>query len=260
MAEPPDRPDLVANRRAFALQAEAFEDRRFKRTFTTDAAWVFERLRCEPEDLVLDVAAGTGHAARQLAASVRAVVALDATDEMLARGCAAARAEGHRNIVFVRGDAAALPFPDAGFDVVVCRFALHHFHRPAVQLSEMRRCLRRGGRLAVADVIVDSDPRIAAVQNELERMRDPSHVRMLSAEELRALVRAAGFAEPGIEIRTTSRPLTPWLEQARAAPRVAEQIRHRLADELQGGSATGFAPRLVESELWFSQTFASCVA
>jgi hypothetical protein len=57
---------------AFSQQASAFEDRRFNWVFTTDMEWVFERLTLDPDYLVLDVAAGTGHVARALAPFVRA--------------------------------------------------------------------------------------------------------------------------------------------------------------------------------------------
>lgn len=259
MAQPPTHGERI--RRAFTEQAGAFEDRRFNRVFTADAAWLFDGLGRGPDDLVLDVAAGTGHAARQLAPDVRAVVAVDATEEMLRRGREAARAEGHRNIVFVRADATALPFLDAGFDIVVCRFAVHHFERPEEQVGEMRRCLRPGGRLLVADLVADADPAVAAVQNELERLRDPSHVRMLAAEELRALVAGGGWrGAPGLELRTVRRELSPWLEQAGAAPEAGAEIRRQLGAELEGGRVTGFAPELVDDELWFAQTFACCLA
>lgn len=77
--------------RAFTHQAAAFEDATRNRVFTADARWAFDALPRHGDELVLDAAAGTGHAARQLAPSVRAVVALDATEAMLrSLSCAAA--------------------------------------------------------------------------------------------------------------------------------------------------------------------------
>ena len=245
--------------RAFTEQAGAFEDARYNRVFTADAGWLFERLARGSDDLVLDVAAGTGHAARQLAPAVRAVVAVDATPAMLERGRAAALAEGRRNIIFVRGDAAELPFADAGFDIAVCRFAVHHFESPDVVMAEMRRCVRAGGPVAVADLVADADPAVAAIQNELERLRDPSHTRMLSGGELAEALTAAGCEHVTMESRAIVRPLGPWLEQARAGREAIDVIRGRLEDELDGGPATGFAPRRIEGELWFAQTLASCI-
>src|SRR5262249_28903310 len=140
--------------------------------FTSESRWVFERLPLTEDDVILDVAAGTGHAARQLAASARAVVALDATDAMLARGQAQAAEDGCGNVVFMRGDAAALPFLDGSFDVVVSRFSAHHFEDPVAVVAEMVRCTRPGGHVALVDLVADEDPEVAAEQNRLERLRD----------------------------------------------------------------------------------------
>lgn len=250
--------------RAFTTQAEAFEDARRNQVFTSDARWVFDRLPVGPDDLVLDVAAGTGHAARQLAPSARAVVALDATAAMLARGHAQAVADGIANVVFVHGDAAALPFLDASFDVVVCRFAAHHFEAPDAVVAEMARCVRPGGHVALADLIADDNPPIAAEQNRLERLRDPSHTRMLSAAELETVLAGAGLHAVDLLARPLERPLEPWLDQAEAAVPTADQIRRELRAELAGGPVTGFAPRERRDEsggeLWFTQTFASAIA
>ena len=60
-----------AVRRAFTKQARAFEDPEFNQLFTVDSEWLFERLDLRPDDVVLDVAAGTGHVARGFAPQVR---------------------------------------------------------------------------------------------------------------------------------------------------------------------------------------------
>jgi SAM-dependent methyltransferase len=249
-----ERRDLTRVREAFAGQAESFEDPRLGAVFGDGAAWLLERLPLSPDDLALDVAAGTGRAARWLAPRVRAVTAIDATPQMLARGQAAAREEGRANIVFQRGDATALPFLARSFDVVVCRFALHHLDDPDAAVAEMRRCLREGGRLLVADLVAHPDPAVAAEQDRLERLRDPSHVRALPAEEL---ARLAGTED--VVTRTTERPLDPWLAQTATPPAAADAIRARLDAEIAGGAATGFRPRRDGDELLFAQTVASCL-
>ena len=53
--------------KAFTEQAPAFEDPEFNKLFTVDSEWLFDRLELQPDDLVLDVAAGTGHVARRFA-------------------------------------------------------------------------------------------------------------------------------------------------------------------------------------------------
>src|SRR5919197_2652558 len=227
-----------AIQRAFTRQAPAFEDPEFNQLFTVDSDWLFERLELEPDDVVLDVAAGTGHVARAFAPRVRAVVAVDSTPAMLERGWIEAKRAALRNVVFMQADATALPFVDGSFDVVVSRFALHHFEVPAVPIAEMRRVLRPGGRLAVADLVCDPEPEIAATQNRLERPRDPSHTRMLSLEQLAELVSGRD-----VEFRDVERSLDQWLVQARPSEEAAAEIRAALRADLGGGPPTGFRPR-----------------
>jgi ubiquinone/menaquinone biosynthesis C-methylase UbiE len=246
--------------KSFSDQAAAFEDRRYNTVFTEGVDWLFARLRLRPDDLLLDVAAGTGHAARALAPGVRGVIALDATPAMLEAGKRAAEQAGLRNIVFQRGDAAALPFVDASFDIVVSRFAVHHFEDPAAVIGEIGRCLRGGGALVVADLVADDDPLVAATQDRLERLRDPSQTRTLPQAELVGLIEAAGNAIEAVERRDVERPLAPWLEQTRTTHAVAAVIAGELHAELAGGPATGFHPRALDDGLHFRQRFVAVTA
>lgn len=247
---------------AFTAQAPAFEDPRLNGVFTTDVGWMLADLTLTGGELALDVAAGTGHVARALAPHVRSVIALDATTAMLEAGQTAAQAAPDgRRIVFAHGDAAALPFLDCSFDVVVCRFALHHLADAAAAAGEMGRCVRPGGALVLADLLADPDAAVAGRQDELERRRDPSHTTLVNAARLAELARAAVDATTVSTLRREIvRPLAPWLEQTATAPRDAEAIRVALDAELAGGPATGFGPERREVELWFRQRFAAVTA
>ncbi|HWH10867.1 MAG TPA: methyltransferase domain-containing protein [Solirubrobacteraceae bacterium] len=253
-----DRAEILEQ--SFSRQAAAFEDRRFNGAFTEDVDWLFARLKLHPDQLVLDVAAGTGHAGRRLAPAVGCVVALDATPAMLEVGRRAADAAGLGNIVFQRGDAKALPFLDGSFDVVVCRFAVHHFDEPRVQIAEMGRCVRRGGAVVIADLAADEDPGAAATQNRLERLRDPSHARILPIAELTRVIERSGMRILAINTRAVERTLPPWLAQTGAGEDVVAEIRAALRNELDGGRPTGFRPRAAGDEICFTQRFVSVTA
>jgi ubiquinone/menaquinone biosynthesis C-methylase UbiE len=259
-ASPTASPHAQRLQEAFSRQAAAFEDTRLNRVFTLDAEWLLAPLSCRPQDLLLDVAAGTGHAARSLAPRVHAAVAVDVTAAMLQAGKARADEQGLRNVVFQHGDALALPFLDGTFDVVLSRFATHHIEQPERQLAEMTRCLRPGGRLALADMVCSENPQIARAQNRLERVRDPSHTRMLSCGELVALLGALGLDEITTEVRQIDRPLQPWLELAQADKAAANAVRDELLREIAGGEATGLDPYEREGELRFCQTWACALA
>ncbi|HTJ00456.1 MAG TPA: bifunctional demethylmenaquinone methyltransferase/2-methoxy-6-polyprenyl-1,4-benzoquinol methylase UbiE [Dongiaceae bacterium] len=100
----------------------------------------------------LDLCCGTGDLAFALAARGAEVTGLDFSEAMLA--VAAQRNEktdaAHRP-KFLRGDALALPFPDASFDLVTIGYGLRNLADCAGGLREMRRVLRPGGRLLVLD-------------------------------------------------------------------------------------------------------------
>jgi SAM-dependent methyltransferase len=244
-------------REAFSRQAQGFEDVRFNRVFTEDARWVFEQLECGDDDLLLDVAAGTGHAARSLAGRVRVAVAVDVTPAMLEQGRRAAAKEGVSNVLFQRGDASDLPFLDGSFDVAVTRFALHHMEDPVTVLAEMARCVRAGGRVAVADVVSEEDVELAGAQNRIERLRDSSHTRMLAVSELLACFGELGLEVTGTEAREVDRPLEPWLALTQTGDDAADEVRAAIAAELAGGAPTGLRPYEQDGELRFAQRMAT---
>lgn len=105
---------------------------------------------CEigPGDRVLDVAAGTGNAAIEVAKRGADVVASDLTPELFEAGRARAEAAGVE-LEWVEADAEALPFEDASFDVVISSigvmFAPHH----EAAAAELVRVCRPGGKIGL---------------------------------------------------------------------------------------------------------------
>jgi SAM-dependent methyltransferase len=246
-------------RREFAAQAGSFEDPRYVFADERILEWILEHVSVEPQFTVLDVAAGAGHLARAIAHRAGHVIAFDLTPEMLATGKAAAEKAGISNLVFERGDAAALPYLDDSFDLVVSRFAVHHFPEPARQLAEMMRVCRPGRSVAVIDLVA-ADPATADRHNELEHLRDPSHTRALTIDELARMLEAGGAA---IERQTSidrELDLERWLAQSSTPPEQAEPIRAALRAELGGGPATGMRPVADGEALRFTQRWAIVVA
>jgi ubiquinone/menaquinone biosynthesis C-methylase UbiE len=248
-----------AVRREFTKQAQTFEDASLNTALTSGLDWLVESLAPEPLHLVLDVAAGTGHVARALAPLARQVVAVDLTRAMLEQGRAQARRAGLDNILFQEGDASALPYLDESFDLVVTRFSLHHFQDPEIPLAELVRVCRKGGRVGVADVVADDDPRVAERQDRIERLRDPSHTRMLTLDALGRLLERLGAPVLRRSSRQVVRPVRPWLDQARTDDAAARTIAQELEAELAGGASTGLRPQLRDGELHFAQTWAVVV-
>lgn len=242
-------------RREFAGQAATFGDPRYVFADTEILDWILEHVPAEPHVTALDVAAGAGHLARAVAARVRQVVALDLTPEMLLAGKRAAEAAGVANMLFERGDAAALPYLDESFDLVTSRFAVHHFADPPVQLAEMVRVCRPGGHLVVIDLVAVDDG-VAERHNELERLRDPSHTNALTEGRLVALLEAAGAEVESPNARDQQLDFDRWIAQAGTPADVADSVREQLLAELEGGAPTGMRPRLESDKLLFTQRWA----
>jgi predicted N-acetyltransferase YhbS/SAM-dependent methyltransferase len=184
-----------------------------------------------PEDDVLDVACGPGLVACTLAEVARHVTGLDLTPAMIEQARARQQARGLTNLTWLVGDAVPLPFPDAAFSVVVTRYSLHHFLDPQAVLAEMVRVCQPGGRVAVIDVFTSS-PEQAEAYNRVEKLRDPSHVRALSLEELIGLCDHAGLRHVKAAFFKLGMALETLLAASFPNPGDADRIRQAFADDI----------------------------
>src|SRR5271167_4365375 len=106
------------------------------------------------EARVLEIATGPGHVAMAFAKVAREVIGVDLTEAPLKIAERMRAERGLANVSFRVADVEArLPFDDNEFDVVVCRFAVHHFENPAIVFAEMARVCRVDGIVAVEDLI-----------------------------------------------------------------------------------------------------------
>jgi ubiquinone/menaquinone biosynthesis C-methylase UbiE len=242
----------------FSRQAQSFEDRKYSFGDARVLSWITDSVPAASSDLVLDVAGGTGHVARAYAELVRCATVLDLTEEMLEVGKREVDAAGVRNVVFQLGDASAMPFLSGSFDLVISRFAVHHFPDPAVVLAEMSRVCRPAGRVAIMDIVV-AEPERAEDYNFRERLRDPSHTRALTAEQLSAEMERAGLEIVHSAERDQPIRLERWLAQTGPPGEVATRLRSDLEAELSGGEPTGMRARLEDGELHFTQRWAIAV-
>jgi SAM-dependent methyltransferase len=142
------------------------------------------------EERALDAGAGAGTYALALAPSVREVVGLDPVPELLAEARRLAAERGAGNVTFVKGDATALPFAAGSFDLAACARTLHHVRRPELVVAELTRVVRPGGKVLLVDQLASPDPLEALARDRLERLRDASHERTLSDQDVRGLLEA----------------------------------------------------------------------
>jgi len=187
---------------------------------------------CTGTERVLDIATGPGYIAEAFSRVAREVIGIDLTDAMLSIAESRRNERKISNLHFRNGDVRHLPFGGHEFDVVVCRFAFHHFEDPATVLAEMVRVCRHNGTILVEDMIASEHPGRAAYQDQFELLRDPSHTRSLPLSELLTVFRNAGLE---VETVAMASDLTPqadrWMSTTKTPPDRAAEIRSLLEED-----------------------------
>jgi SAM-dependent methyltransferase len=118
------------------------------------------RAALERGETVVDLGCGGGidtlMAARLVAPAGRAI-GLDTLPEMLTQAAANARAGGIANVTWVRGELEELPLEDGSCDVAISNGVFNLSPRKARALRETFRVLRAGGRISIADIVLDEE-------------------------------------------------------------------------------------------------------
>ncbi len=160
---------------------------------STALAALVERAAPRATDTVLDIATGAGHTALAFAPHVQKVVAYDLTEAMLRETAKNAAERGLTNVSTQQGPAERLPFADGTFDIVTVRLASHHFADNAAGIREMARVVRAGGKVVVVDNYGPEDEELNALFQQIEKTRDPSHVRGYRLSGWRKFLKGAGL-------------------------------------------------------------------
>jgi demethylmenaquinone methyltransferase/2-methoxy-6-polyprenyl-1,4-benzoquinol methylase len=176
-------------------------------TFRLDVRWrrrAVRDLRLPPGSRVLDLASGTGDLCIDLERAGHQPISMDLSFGMLAAD--------RSGVPRVQADILRLPVPDASVDGVTCGFALRNLVELPAFFTELGRVVRPGGRIALLDVGVPSNPVIRwgngiyfgkVVPKIGGWLSDPGAYRYLpksvaylpSPDEMLASLRTAGFAD-----------------------------------------------------------------
>jgi SAM-dependent methyltransferase len=156
--------------------------------------------RLRPGMRVLDCGCGPGTITVGFAERVAhgEVVGLDARPQVIEQARAHASERAISNVTFEVGDVYRLPYPDASFDAAFASALLQHLDAPVDALKEMRRVLKPGGFVGIADGSATERFRyptnaLLNAYDALPRWRSERSPRPPIALRLRALLRDAGF-------------------------------------------------------------------
>lgn len=170
---------------------------------------MLQALAAQPGERVLDLASGTGEPALTLARrmpSVR-IVGTDAAAPMVEVAARKVRQERLANVEFQAQPAEALPYADASFDRVMCRFGVMLFNDPLAGVREAYRVLKPDGTFVFAvwsgpERMTNCRLAVEAFRGLIPEDKYPPLAGVTSLgdpDKVRALVTRAGFAPPRIE-------------------------------------------------------------
>lgn len=223
-------------------------------------------LQVAPGQHILDVGCGTGEDALALASltgPTGRVCGVDPNPDMLAAATARATAT-NTPVTFLRGEAHALPFPEASFDRTRADRVFQHLADPVAALTDMIRVTRPGGWISLLDVdwgsvLIDAgDP---ALTRRILDLHHRHHVNPSAGIQLHGLLQRAGLADVetyGETVCVTEWPLAAMIFglDAITAQAVAQGIitadertrwNHDLAERTRTGTffaaITGFISR-----------------
>ena len=210
------------------------------------SAWMIDQLALQPGQRVLELAAGpgdTGFMAAELVSPGGTLISTDAIEPMLDIARERAGSMGVSNAEFKQVDLQWIDLETAAVDAALCRWGLMFAPDPGASLQEMRRVLRRGGRVALA-VWADPErnpwatvPTRALVELGHAEPPDPDAPGMFvlrDSERLRGLLEEAGFLDVVVEEVELERLDASVQEFIRGTTDLSSpfaEVRDRLTDE-----------------------------
>jgi demethylmenaquinone methyltransferase/2-methoxy-6-polyprenyl-1,4-benzoquinol methylase len=198
-------PHTVADKRGrvqrmFAAIAPSYDLNNRLHSLWMDQHWrrkAVKLAQLKSSDAVVDVACGTGdltlaflHALDRMGPptsgrqSRQPIIGIDFTYEMLPIARAkSAMHNGKAPVVYLNGDAQALPLPDLCADVVSIAFGIRNVADPATAIEEFHRVLRPGGRLIILEFSLPTNPLLRGLYNFYFRKILPRTATFISGDK-----------------------------------------------------------------------------
>ena len=128
-----------------------------------------------------------------------------------------------------------LPFLSDTFDIVISRLAFHHFTAVQPVFDEMVRVLKPGGRIVMIDMLAPEEE-LRGIRDEIETLRDPSHVRNLSKMEMIRLFEDRGLSIEVDDVTRMTVELENWMKLTKIPEDDTARIRSLMDAEINGGT------------------------
>lgn len=143
---------------------------------------------------ILDLGTGSGYLSFAIAKKYPeiSVVGLDIVENTLENNRVKAKEENINNLVFVTYDGIDFPFADQEFDMVISRYALHHFPDIQKSISEVSRILNEEGLFFVSDPTPNDNDSERFVDAYMQLKKD-GHIKFYTVDEWKDICKKFGM-------------------------------------------------------------------
>lgn len=143
---------------------------------------------------ILDIGTGTGYLAFPLskAFSTASVYGIDIAESIIAKNNEIVKEKGISNLVFEAFDGLKYPFSDESFDLIVTRYAFHHFPNVTDAIQQMYKLLVKGGKVLISDPMRNEQDNNGVIDSFM-RVKKDGHIQFYSSNELDELFSDNGF-------------------------------------------------------------------
>ena len=162
---------------------------------------------------ILDIGTGTGYLAFPLAEMFpkAEVVGIDIAETIIAKNNETVKERGIKNLVFQAFDGLKYPFEAGTFNLIVTRYAFHHFPNVTDAICQMQKLLAKGGKILISDPLRNEEDKKGII-DDFMRVKKDGHIQFYSEKELEKLFVENGFAKEKQIISNMKFPFAPIQE------------------------------------------------
>lgn len=145
---------------------------------------------------ILDIGTGTGYLAFPLAKEhpTANIYGIDIAETIIEKNNDSVKEKGIQNLIFQAFDGLTYPFDDESFDLIVTRYAFHHFPNVNDAVRQMNKLLIKGGRVLVSDP-VRSEHDSNGIIDSFMKVKKDGHIQFYTFEELDEFFTNNGFSK-----------------------------------------------------------------
>lgn len=143
---------------------------------------------------ILDIGTGTGYLAFPLSEEFQtaSVYGIDIAETIIEKNNKIVKEKGIQNLAFQAFDGLTYPFADESFDLIVTRYAFHHFPNATDAIQQMNKLLVKGGKVLISDPMRNEKDFNGIIDNFM-RIKKDGHIRFYASKEIDTLFTNNGF-------------------------------------------------------------------